>query len=858
MNRISIFCLGLICLLGSFSLQAQPLDLYAAQDSAGPGDTISLPVQVDQFTDMLGLQFTMTWDTSVLGYVGTGNYDPALFLSGANFGSTNATNGILTFSWNDNVLAGVSIAGGSTIFAVDFEVKGDIGDSSSVCFTDNPTLKEAVKLIGGTFTLVGLNDSCGSVKVIDPCASFALSASTTADLCGQGNGSLIATATGGETPYQYTLIGVGTQSSGSFANLSAGTYQLIAVDNIGCADTLSRVVADVPAPTLAVDSVSDDACGQLIGSIGVSATGGTPGYQYSLDGGPAQSSGVFAALGGGSYTVIVTDGSGCTDTLDLTLADQPGPVLSLQDSSAEICGQADGSLTAQVSSGTAPFSYSLNAGTPQSSPVFGSLVQGSYTLTVIDANGCTDSYFTTVPEIAGPTLAHSILAPTCAQANGEISLSILAGGTAPFSYQLDQGVPQAAPVFGGLSAGTYDVLVVDGLGCEDSVIGLQLVDLPGPIIDVSASVDATCGEANGSATATLSGGNGPVSLSWNTVPAQTSLTASNLGAGTYVITATDSTGCVATDTATVLAVDPPSLSLVSSSIDSCEGQTGTAEVAGSLGTQPYQFEWNTTPVQTGATAAGLSAGSYEVLLTDANGCLDTLVVLIGGTAAPTVAWAGLEDRCADAAPTELSGGLPQGGTYGGPGVSGGLFDPAVAGVGQHVLFYSYTDSNGCVGMAMDTVEVFAAPAIPQITQAGNILSTDLAASYQWFLDGVAIPNSNSPDITSAGNGSYTVTITDANGCTATSEPFLVTRLAMPVRLGLRLYPNPHRGSFYLEVAQPLRVSLINALGQELYTWSLPQGGTHQLQVSGLSEGLYLLRLRSGNGQTETMPLRYQP
>ena len=149
------------------------------------------------------------------------------------------------------------------------------------------------------------------------------------------------------------------------------------------------------------------------------------------------------------------------------------------------------------------------------------------------------------------------------------------------------------------------------------------------------------GGTNGSIQAVPVGGVGPYTYSWNTIPLQTTQTASNLGPGTYTVTVTDNMGCQRTATATVTQPQPLSLNMSANSIN-CYGQTnGTASVVVSGGTFPYTYSWNTVPVQTTATATGLVGGTYTVTVTDAHGCVQTGTTTV---ASPTALVASISNQ----------------------------------------------------------------------------------------------------------------------------------------------------------------------------------------------------------------------
>src|SRR5512133_3393854 len=185
-------------------------------------------------------------------------------------------------------------------------------------------------------------------------------------------------------------------------------------------------------------------------------------------------------------------------------------------------------------------------------------------------------------------------------------------------------------------AGGSSVTVADSKNCTTTAT--VTIGQPAALLtaSISSQVDVACfGQATGSATVTAAGGTPVYSYSWNTTPVQTGSTATGLSAGSYTVTVTDSKNC--TTTATVTIGQPAALltASISSQVDvACFGQaTGSATVTAAGGTPVYSYSWNTTPVQTGSTATGLSAGSYTVTVTDSKNCTTTATVTIGQPAA---------------------------------------------------------------------------------------------------------------------------------------------------------------------------------------------------------------------------------
>lgn len=209
--------------------------------------------------------------------------------------------------------------------------------------------------------------------------------------------------------------------------------------------------------------------------------------------------------------------------------------------------------------------------------------------------------------------------------NGSATVGAV-GGSGAYTYTWSTTPAQTTPTATGLGAGTYYVTVSDG-SCT-AIDTATVIDIGGPNL-VMTEVDDHCGQGIGSATVTASGGSGAYTYTWSTTPAQTTATINGLTAGTYSVTVSDGGPCPSVASITVNDVSGPTLSLVSSIPEMYGMADGEATVSVAGGTAPVTIAWSTTPVQNGTTATGLSAGNYTVIATDAFGCTDTLIVIIG-------------------------------------------------------------------------------------------------------------------------------------------------------------------------------------------------------------------------------------
>src|SRR5207248_4870034 len=205
------------------------------------------------------------------------------------------------------------------------------------------------------------------------------------------------------------------------------------------------------------------------------------------------------------------------------------------------------------------------------------------------------------------------------------------GGTAGYTYSWNTTPVQTSATASGLSAGNYTATVTDSKGCVTTAS--VTITEPGAALSarINKPTEVNCfGGTTGSATVSVTGGTAGYTYSWNTTSVQTSATARGFTLFPYTTLFRSSKGCVTTASVTITEPGAAlSASINNPKEQKCEVQTtydATWSVTG--GTAGYSYSWNTTPVQTSATASGLSAGNYTATVTDSKGCVTTASVTI--------------------------------------------------------------------------------------------------------------------------------------------------------------------------------------------------------------------------------------
>ncbi len=241
-----------------------------------------------------------------------------------------------------------------------------------------------------TFTLTAAN----------PCAGVTITVggtSTNPSTGGGTNGSINATASGGTGPYTFSRDGINFQASGTFNNLAAGSYTIVAKDVNGCTGSSNFTLTDPctgVSITVTATTTNPSAPGATNGSIAASASGGTGPYNFRIGAGAFQPSGTFTNLAAGTYTITARDANNCTGAANFTLTD-PNPCAGVNIlpnttvvGNTPCASPPTGSITSNPSGGTPPYTYSLNGGAFQPSGIFNNLINGNHTLVVRDVNTC--------------------------------------------------------------------------------------------------------------------------------------------------------------------------------------------------------------------------------------------------------------------------------------------------------------------------------------------------------------------------------------------------------------------------------------------------------------------------------------
>nr|WP_256471342.1 Ig-like domain-containing protein [Solitalea agri] len=672
---------------------------------------------------------------------------------------------------------------------------------------------------------VNLNDLSGPLVTVDN--------QTNVSCNGASDGAIQVSVSGGTAPYTYSWSS--GQNIEDLSALPAGTYTLTVTDANNCQATAS-VTLTAP-PVLSLSEIHTDAsCGLSNGSINVTVAGGTSPYSYSWNSG--ESTQDLNNKASGSYSLTVTDVNNCSQTIIVSLSDQNGPQVTVDNQTNVSCnGASDGAIQVSVSGGIAPYTYSWSSG--QSIEDLSALPAGTYTLTVTDGNNCQSSASVTLTEPSAISLTETHTDPACNQSTGAVDVSVV-GGTAPYSYSWSSG--EATEDLANKAAGSYTLTVTDANNCSQSIT-VNLNDLNGPQLTVDNQTNVSCnGASDGAIQVSISGGTAPYTYNWSSGQSIEDLSA--LPVGTYTLTVSDANNCQAS--ASVTLTEPLAITLSETHTDpACNQSTGTIDVSVVGGTAPYSYSWSSGEATEDLTAK--AAGSYTLTVTDANNCSQSITVTLNDLNGPQVT----VDNQTNVSCNGASDGAIQVSVSGGTAPytyswSSGqsIEDLSALPAGTYTL--TVTDANNCQASASVTLteplaitlsETHTDPACNQASGAIDVTVTGGTApySYSWS-SGEA-----TEDLTNKASGSYTLTVTDANNCSQSITVNLNDLNGPQVTVD-----NQTNVSCNGALDGAINVSA-SGTGTLTYSWSGPNGFSAQADdLTNLAGGTYTLTVTDAN------------
>ena len=610
-----------------------------------------------------------------------------------------------------------------------------------------------------TYTVTGTNiNGCVNTATITVTVNplpVVTATSTAAAICVGGSVTLTG---GGATSYSWSG---GVTNAVSFIPTATTTYTVTGTNINGCVNTAAITVTVNPLPVVTATSTAPSIC--LGGSVTLAANGASN-YNWM----PGNISGFLVSVSPTAtttYTVTGTNINGCVNTATITVTVNPLPVVTATSTAPSICIGGSVTLAANGASNYNWMPGNLSGFLVSVSPT----ATTTYTVTGTNANACVNTATITVIVNPLPLVTANSTAPSICIGG---SVTLTGGGAATYTW--DNNVMDAVS-FVPTATTTYMVTGTDVNACMNTAMITVTVN-PLPVVTATSSAASVC--TGGSVTLT---GGGASTYTWdnNVIDAVSFVPTATT---TYMVTGTDLNGCVNTATTTVTVNSLPLVSLGQDLIQ-CGG---TAMLnAGNMGST---YMWsNASTTQTITVSA---SGTYIVVVTDVNGCngSDTAVVTINSNPSVSAA-ASSSVVCVDDADVSLIG-TPTGGVWSGPGVNGLLLNPTAAGVGLQSAVYSYTDVNGCEGIASVNVQV--------------------------------------------------------NACVGFVENTLAN--------GVSVYPNPNSGTFIVSVnvnVDELTLEMLDLQGRVVFSSienNIQSGFTKQINMENVANGVYMLRVTTSKEQ----------
>ena len=734
---------------------------------------------------------------------------------------------------------------GTTAGSVSSVVAGGTIPNHYVWSTGDTTANIS-NVVAGTYSLTVTDaNSCvvSGTTTVSPSGTLAISLTAGKLTCnGAGNGSVTSTISGGSGIYTYAWSNGATTAN--INGLAAGTYTLSVYDAFGCTGVDS---ARVNQPNVLAVSLTgtDVACfGGSTGSVTSTVTGGTAAYTYFWSNGATTANLNNVAIG--NYNVVVTDANGCTATAAAAdTVTQPALLVATATSTPVSCfGGFDGTASALAAGGTAPYTYHWSTGANRQNIT--GLFAGSYRLTVTDAHGCTGLYTVQVGQPGPLTLGANTVPVSCfGGSNGSIDLSVT-GGTPGYVYTWSTGAT-TQDIAGGLAAATYNVTVVDAHNCNATVA--ILVQQPLPLSLTLNPVNPSCGSGNtGSISTTVVGGTSPYHYAWSNQA--TTANIGNIGAGTYSVVVTDTNGCQASNSTTLIGGVPLNITLTPTAPSCNGGSNGSITSSVSGGVQPYTYAWSNGA--TTANISGLAAGSYTVTVTDALGCSSSANIVVTQPASLSIGLTVTNAACFGSATgavtsTVTGGTAPYTYLWNTQATSANLSNLAIGSYSVTV-----TDAHGCVANS-------AASSVSQPTALTDQITATMVNCIGAF-DGTVTTragggtapytyrwsnNATTAGITGLPVGTYKVTITDANGCSRIDSA--AVNQPGPITLGATTTPVNCNGT-------PTGSITLIALGPNMpFTFRWSNGATTK-NISGLVAGTYTVTATNTHGCSATVSI----
>lgn len=585
--------------------------------------------------------------------------------------------------------------------------------------------------------------------------------------CGNSDGSIDITPSGGSMPYSYNWSNSDTTQD--ISNLNANTYFVTLTDANNCNFYQNFTLNNNTGTLLVNSNISDEICNNNQGSIDLTVSGGNGSISYIWSNGATSQD--ITNLNSGNYTVTIEDASHCSSINNFVIGNSSGNLNIVNTNiSNETCNSSNGSFEITVTGGDGNYTYNWNNGATTQDIT--NLSQGSYSCTVTDGNGCQDFTGSQYIFNTGGNLeieTQLITNEICGNGLGSANINV-SGGDSLYSYLWSNGSTSQDLI--NVNQGNYTVTVSDGSGCSQTE-NVYIDNTQGTLTYLNTIIsNENCGNSQGSLDVNFSGGTSPFSYYWNT--GATSQDISNLSAGVYSLTINDANGCelFISDTVKNNANNLNYSTIVTNEI--CSNSQGSIDLTVSGGTPPYSYNWNNS--LTNEDISGIASGTYSCTITDANGCsISTNNILINNNSGNlSVSHTSTDEVCSNSSGSidlTVTGGVTPI-TY---NWSNTESTEDILNLSAGNYFYTVTDANGCeitdniiINNNQGSLNIDSILITNEICN-NNSGSINISVSgqsgntyYQWS------NSATTQDINLLNEGTYSCTVTDDNGCSVST------------------------------------------------------------------------------------------
>lgn len=661
--------------------------------------------------------------------------------------------------------------------AMDLIVTGGSGDFEFLWSPGNETTEDLSDLAAGSY----------SVEVTDVITTCVVASSGTIanenapeaslsfenTLCGEATGSISVDLVPETGTGEISFLWSNNETTSSISGLESGSYSVTISDEGGCELVLTQEIIDENQFQATAEITNPTCANPNGGGIAITIEGGEAPFSYSWTPNTASTTGSVQNLPAGTYTVVITGSANCIQTIENVI--EPINELTLDFSQIDAtCGNADGSIDLTVNGGSG--AYAFNWTNSEVTEDISGLEAGTYSVTVVDSadNSCVANGEVTIINGNEPEVEVTVTNSSCLVDNGAIQLDVTGGsGSFEFAWTGPNDFTSSNEDIENLAIGSYSVTISDVVtNCEISEsISLEF-DNPPAI--TATKVNTTCGQSNGILDIEVVGGTTPLNIEWSNNAE--SLDQISLAAGSYTLTITDVNGCTDDSTFIIEPSETPTSDLEITN-PSCGNDTGSVVTNLTNAQAPVTYSWTLdgSPFASFANLEDLAAGTYILNASDGNGCIvrDTAVLVYSDQ--PTLS-------------TEVEGticGLETGSINltvdGGSGDVTFLWSPGnettqnLQDLGFGCYSVVVTDANGCEVSAEACVGNLNAPEIDfTVTNAScnedngvvSALITGGVEPYSLSWTGSAATDTFLTDL---GAGTYTLLVTDDNGCETTDS-----------------------------------------------------------------------------------------